>query len=67
MTEVILPFSDEMSDYDTNGDKLISYEEFVFAVMRSVNMADPKELREPFEFSDVDGNVLSVLAILSQV
>ncbi|XP_053396798.1 EF-hand calcium-binding domain-containing protein 1-like [Mercenaria mercenaria] len=56
MTEVLIPFSDEMSDYDMNGDKLVTYEEFVFAVLGSVNLADPEELIEPFLFADFDGN-----------
>lgn len=56
MMEVILPFSDKFTDYDMNGDKLITYYEFKFAVSRSVNMADIEELREPFEFADFDGN-----------
>jgi hypothetical protein len=57
MTEIMLPFSDEISDYDMNGDKLVTYEEFVFAVLRSVDLADPKELRVPFVFADFDGNI----------
>lgn len=56
MIEVILPFSDKYTDYDMNGDKLITYEEFVFAVLSTVNMADAEELREPFIFADFDGN-----------
>ncbi|XP_053396678.1 uncharacterized protein LOC123553279 [Mercenaria mercenaria] len=56
MTEILLPFSDEMSDYDMNGDKLITYKEFQLAVLRSVNLADPEELREPFAFADFDGD-----------
>ncbi|XP_060565559.1 uncharacterized protein LOC132724645 isoform X1 [Ruditapes philippinarum] len=56
MTEIMLPFSDEISDYDMNEDKLVTYEEFVFAVLRSVDLADPKELRVPFVFADFDGN-----------
>lgn len=55
MAEVMLPFSDEFSDFDENGDKLITYKEFVSAVLRSVNMADPEELQEPFVFADFDG------------
>ncbi|KAL4232560.1 hypothetical protein ACF0H5_007251 [Mactra antiquata] len=54
--EVLLSFSDQMSDYDFNGDKLIAYEEFVWAVIRTVPLADPQQLEEPFMFADFDGN-----------
>ncbi|XP_053398055.1 uncharacterized protein LOC123553278 [Mercenaria mercenaria] len=56
MTEILLPFSDEMSDYDMDDDKVITYKEFEFAVSRSVNLADPEELHEPFAFADFDGD-----------
>ncbi|KAL4232561.1 hypothetical protein ACF0H5_007252 [Mactra antiquata] len=52
--EVLLSFSDKMSDYDLNGDKLISYEEFLSAVLRTVPLADPNQLEEPFIFADFD-------------
>lgn len=52
---MLLAFSDNFRDFDTNEDKLISYEEFVFSVMRSVDMADAEELQEPFIFADVNG------------
>lgn len=57
MAEVLLPFSDEMIDFDINGDKLITYEEFKHAVLSSVDLVEPEELQEPFTFSDFDGNV----------
>ncbi|WAR08493.1 hypothetical protein MAR_018451 [Mya arenaria] len=50
----VLAFSDDFSDYDMNGDKRIEYEEFVFTVMKSVGLADPLELREPFKFADMN-------------
>jgi len=34
---------------------LISYEEFVFSVMRSVDLADSSDLAEPFIVADVNG------------
>jgi len=34
---------------------LISYEEFVFTVMLSADLADSTELEEPFIFADVNG------------
>ncbi|WAR28190.1 hypothetical protein MAR_013894 [Mya arenaria] len=51
-----VPFSDDISDYDVNGDKRVNYEEFVFAVTRTVNLAEPTELRRPFTFADVNGD-----------
>ncbi|KAH3736733.1 uncharacterized protein LOC127851413 [Dreissena polymorpha] len=51
---VTLAFSDDVNDYDINGDKLVVFEEFMYAVMRSVNLADPQELREPFDFADAN-------------
>ncbi|WAR28378.1 hypothetical protein MAR_014082 [Mya arenaria] len=54
MSVNIVPFSDDISDYDVNGDKRVNYEEFVFAVTRTVNLADPTELRRPFTFADVN-------------
>ncbi|KAH3736730.1 uncharacterized protein LOC127851415 isoform X2 [Dreissena polymorpha] len=52
----MVPFSDEFSDYDTNGDKLIAYEEFVFVVIKTVTLADPSQLREPFTMADANGD-----------
>ncbi|XP_052783331.1 uncharacterized protein LOC128219552 [Mya arenaria] len=54
--ENLVPFSDDISDYDVNGDKRVNYEEFVFAVTRTVNLAEPTELRRPFTFADVNGD-----------
>ena len=51
----MVPFSDEFSDYDTNDDKQISYEEFVFVVIKTVTLADPSQLREPFFIADDNG------------
>ncbi|XP_060600193.1 uncharacterized protein LOC132753714 [Ruditapes philippinarum] len=56
MTEILIPFSDEMSDFDINLDKIITNDEFRFAVLTSVNLVEPDELREPFIFADFDGN-----------
>ncbi|XP_052783500.1 uncharacterized protein LOC128219644 [Mya arenaria] len=55
----LLAFSDDFRDYDMNGDKRIEYEEFVFTVMRTVELAEPLELREPFNFADfnLDGEL----------
>ncbi|WAR08492.1 hypothetical protein MAR_018450 [Mya arenaria] len=50
----VLAFSDDLSDYDMNGNKRIEYEEFVSTVMRSVGLADPLELRGPFNFADLN-------------
>lgn len=50
------PFSDDFTDYDINDDKLIEYEELVFAVMREFPMAQPEELREPFIWADANGD-----------
>ncbi|XP_052783644.1 uncharacterized protein LOC128219732 [Mya arenaria] len=47
-----LAFSDDFRDYDMNDDKRIEYEEFVFTIMRTVDLADPMELREPFNLAD---------------
>ena len=55
--EIMVPFSDEFSDYDTNGDKLIAYEEFVFVVIKTVTLADPSQLREPFAMADANGEL----------
>ncbi|WAR08512.1 hypothetical protein MAR_018470 [Mya arenaria] len=52
----LLAFSDEYRDYDMNDDKRIEYEEFVFTVMRTVGLSEPMELREPFNFADVNGD-----------
>lgn len=52
----MIPFSDEISDYDMDGDKLITYHEFEWSVLRSVNLEDPNELWEPFANADLDGN-----------
>ncbi|XP_052784966.1 uncharacterized protein LOC128220565 [Mya arenaria] len=56
MSVNIEPFSDDMSDYDVNGDKRVNYEEFVSAVTNTVNLAEPAELRRPFTFADVNGD-----------
>ncbi|KAH3736729.1 uncharacterized protein LOC127851407 [Dreissena polymorpha] len=53
---IMVPFSDEFSDYDTNDDKQISYEEFVFVVIKTVTLADPSQLREPFFIADDNGD-----------
>lgn len=58
---MLLAFSDNFQEYDTNGDNLISYEEFVFSIMSSVNMADATELQEPFILADANG-----MCIMSQ-
>jgi len=55
LNEVMIPFSDKMSDFDGNGDGCISYEEFVSAVERTVRLADNEELLEPFIIADLDG------------
>ncbi|XP_052810312.1 uncharacterized protein LOC128238432 [Mya arenaria] len=52
----IVPFSDNIRDYDVNGDKLVDYEEFVFSIMTTINLAKPMELRKPFTFADVNGD-----------
>ena len=52
---MMYPFTDEWSDYDDNGDGRISYEEFVFAVLRTVPLAEFDELREPFIVADLNG------------
>jgi hypothetical protein len=59
MTEILIPFSDEMSDFDINLDKIITYDEFRFAVLTSVSLVEPDELREPFIFADFDGMILN--------
>jgi len=59
--EILIPFSDNMSDFDGNGDGRISYEEFVSAVERTVRLADLDELWEPFVIADVDGRLTILL------
>lgn len=55
---MILAFSNNFTDFDTNGDNLISYEEFVFSVMGSVDMANAEELEEPFLAADSNGTFI---------
>jgi len=46
---------------------LISYEEFVFSVMRSVDLADSSELEEPFIFADVNGMTYNLSSNLTHM
>lgn len=52
----MLPFSDDFDDYDTNKDGVICFEEFAFAVMKTIDLSDPRELEEPFFEADSNGS-----------
>lgn len=64
---VMIPFSDEMSDYDMNNDKRISYPEFASTVFNLVDLKNPDRLLEIFMFSDFNGRYSFLLNVNRQI
>lgn len=55
--EVYQPaLSHKLSDYDTNDDDLLDYEEFVFTLIEKFKIKNPEDVREDFFAADKNGD-----------
>ena len=52
---VLVPFSNKFSNFDLNDDDQMTFREFAMSIRTSIPIKDLDDLKEPFRYSDFNG------------